>query len=320
LTESCQLQCELTPVLLAAPEDTLQIARQQRLAIEGLLNDGTNSFVKGFEFPSFEPQSSRSHSPTQEADSREGQIDPAGSDGFLGAVTPRNDPFAIPWIDPYTEMVFGFDETYSDFHDNIEPSPEFLTRTEHDVRGEADQRVQSVIEDKIRELGLDEHFNMSSLSELLFSGKSIAAHIARYFDKWQQACPIIHEASFDRDKVPLRLLVVMTLIGAMYSKDRERKCAGRQLLDIAELVVFDAEIFSSAAEIGRQIRMDQETAASHKREYTWDEFQELQAAYLMVEAQYWAGSRTSKGRAVDLRVGSLVSVCCFSPLRRRTQT
>jgi hypothetical protein len=295
----------------AGPAATPQAARQQRVAIEGLLNDGTSSFVKALGFPSFEPHSSRSHSPSQGSNSRDEQARTFGADGSLNAVAPLDDLFAVPSFDPYTEfMVFDFSDDYGDLGAHLLPSPEFPVPTIGGAQDEADQRVRRAIDDKIHQLGLDDCDDLCSAHELLLSGNNVAAHVARYFTRWQHSCPIIHEASFVRSSVPLTLLLAMSLLGAMYSKDRAKKLAARRLLDVAELVVFDVDMFSVEADIQRQIRSENpHIAVDRERHYTWEEFQELQAAYLMVEAQYWAGSRAAKRRVVDTRLGSVVSVC-----------
>lgn len=295
--------------ILAGTESCLPIAKQQRMAIEGLLNDGTSSFVQAFDLPSSELRSPRPQSPSRCADST---VNEHVSDGLLDGVAQSNDPFAVPWIDPYTETaVFGFPYDYIDFEAGLESDRDagFHYETLGDLEDEAGQRIRSTIEDKIREVGLDEHLDLFRCSQLLFSGNNVAVHISQFFGSWHHACPIIHEPSFDRHSVPLKLLIIMCLLGAMYSKERAKKLAARQLLDVAELVIFDAGASLFVADIKQHIRADREYATVSERDHPWDEFQELQATFLMVEAQYWAGSRPSRRRAIESRFGDVIRVC-----------
>ena len=294
------------------------------MAIEGLLNDGTSSFVEAFGFPSFDSSSrSRSQSPSQRTDLGVNQPGLALSNGMLEAPGPSMDPFAGSWIDPYAEvMVFGFPDDYIDFEANSVPSVEtdFQFDVIEEVENGSSQRIRSAIEGKIREAGLEEHEDLFRCSELLFSGNNVSVLISQYFATFHHACPIMHEASFDRHNVPFRLLMIMSLLGAMYLKNRRKKVAARQLLDVAELIMFDTEIFSMEAQIKKHIGADVQHTAVAEQEYTWLEFQELQASYLMVEAQYWSGSRSSRRRAVESRFGSIVYVCSCSLCFRSVAT
>ncbi|KAF7587891.1 hypothetical protein BBP40_006597 [Aspergillus hancockii] len=126
-----------------------------------------------------------------------------------------------------------------------------------------------------------------------------------YFKYWHPNCPMIHLPSFDPRNVSLSLLTSVCFIGAMYSENRKELSIAKRLVDFAELFVFSNGIFSCENEITSVFygtrNVDDEPSC-------WVQFQNLQAAFLMVICQYWSGSLTSRNRAMENRFGEVIKV------------
>ncbi|KAE8384113.1 fungal-specific transcription factor domain-containing protein [Aspergillus alliaceus] len=130
-------------------------------------------------------------------------------------------------------------------------------------------------------------------------------YMALYFKYWQPNCPMIHVPTFDPRTVSLSLLTSICFLGAKYTEDKIELDAAQRLVDFAELFVFSNGIFSCENEIGSMYcgaqNVDDEPSC-------WVQFQNLQAAFLMVVCQYWSGSRASRNRAMENRFGEVVKV------------
>jgi hypothetical protein len=126
-----------------------------------------------------------------------------------------------------------------------------------------------------------------------------------YFKYWQPNCPMIHVPSFDPRTVSLSLLTSVCFTGAMYSENKKELSIAKRLVDFAELFVFSNGIFSCENEITSVFygtrNVDDEPSC-------WVQFQNLQAAFLMVICQYWSGSLTSRNRAMENRFGEVIKV------------
>ena len=158
-------------------------------------------------------------------------------------------------------------------------------------------------------LALDEKARqeLTACLNFLLTAERIRKFISLYFRNWHLNCPILHKPSFEAANVPVSLVISVVFIGASYSKDQTERMAAKKLVDIAELVVFDSEIFSFEIEVTRAVQGDSTTPAPDS-DREWEVFQELQAGYLMVIAQYWGGSRGSKRRAMQSRLGDVINV------------
>ena len=99
----------------------------------------------------------------------------------------------------------------------------------------------------------------------------------------------------------------VTLMGAMYSPvDREVSTA-KLLLDLAELYIHSMEDLTDEFEIRQMLRLSAATSPDSIKLGPLA-FQYLQAAYLMVCVQFWAGSMVSRKRAIETRFGVVVKV------------
>ncbi|EFY91846.1 C2H2 finger domain protein (Zms1), putative [Metarhizium acridum CQMa 102] len=95
--------------------------------------------------------------------------------------------------------------------------------------------------------------------------------------------------------VATELLISIITFSAMYSHDKTDRLAARKLLNIAELVVFSAEIFAASHEI-KHASHESTAANSTQKEWDWYQFQQVQAGYLITTVQYRAGTRQAKIR------------------------
>lgn len=143
--------------------------------------------------------------------------------------------------------------------------------------------------------------------QFLLTTARIQKFVALYSKFWQTHCPIIHIASFDPEKVSLPLLASVVFMGSIYSDDLRESGVAKKVLDFAELFVFSSDIFAPESEIGANF------CSGHGVNEPSDSvhLQNLQAGYIMMTTQYWAGSRASRNRAMENRFGEVVKVCVF---------
>lgn len=139
----------------------------------------------------------------------------------------------------------------------------------------------------------------------LLTTARIRKFVALYSKFWQTHCPIIHIASFDPETVSLPLLASVVFMGSIYSDDLRESGVAKKVLDFTELFVFSSDIFAPESEIGANFR------SGHGVNELSDSvhLQNLQAGYIMMTAQYWAGSRASRNRAMENRFSEVVKVC-----------
>ncbi|KAK1141811.1 hypothetical protein N8T08_008476 [Aspergillus melleus] len=133
----------------------------------------------------------------------------------------------------------------------------------------------------------------------------IRKFVSMYFSYWQPSCAILHQPSFDPEIVPLPLLIAVVFMGAMYSDDATELYFARRLVDFAELVVFSSDIYSCESEIGSAFGGRRNTEIETN---DWSMFQNFQAGFVMVVAQYWGGSRISRNRAMENRFSEVIKV------------
>lgn len=128
--------------------------------------------------------------------------------------------------------------------------------------------------------------------------------IALYFKYWHPSCPLLH-VSFDPETVPLPLLATVAFMGAMYSNDQREAFVAKRVLDFAELYVFSSDVFLAETDIGIVFTGQQ---CYNDEKSNWARFQNYQAGFIILVAQYWAGSRVSRNRAMEIRFSEVVKV------------
>lgn len=146
----------------------------------------------------------------------------------------------------------------------------------------------------------------SDLNFLLTTSR-IRRFVSFYFKYWHPNGPMIHPPSFNVDTAPLPLLAAVVFMGAIYSDDVRETSIAKKLLDFAELFVYSSAIFSYESEIGASFGGT--TESFNENVNSWTQFQSIQAGFLMVIVQYWAGSRAARNRAMESRFSDLIKAC-----------
>ncbi|ETI26659.1 hypothetical protein G647_10319 [Cladophialophora carrionii CBS 160.54] len=299
-----------------------------RVSIQALLNGGIDTFTEAFNLPLCDDRQAGIQF-RQQNEEPEDEIDP--SHLKLEDQSPLTCDYSAMF-----EVPLGVDDQYLDFWTGpfgLMPSPSYsdlqlelydpsmvssemqMASTPSTTTQPPPDQAQYVsalamaIYNKLWCLALDEKARqeLTTCLNFLLTGEKIRKFISLYFRNWHLNCPILHKPSFDPANVPVSLVISVVFIGAMYSKDQTERLAAKKLVDVAELVVFDSEIFSFESEVTRSIQ-DESTPANPDSAHEWKIFQELQAGYLMVIAQYWGGSRGSKRRAMQSRFGDVINV------------
>ncbi|KAL5363875.1 fungal-specific transcription factor domain-containing protein [Aspergillus floccosus] len=303
-----------TPDDLVPPSD--------RGSIKFLLNGGTDSFTEEFLLP---PRSDRTrgleyHNQLEEAEQSrlaypvkdESGYGPAFVDSDPSTLSFFHDtfldffngPFGAPQkpvSDPFNGMVYptiippADDPNFAFAGEPIyEPERPFATAM-----------IQAILA-RAWSVPLDPkaHEEISINLNYLLTTARIRKFVAMYFKYWQPNCPILHYPSFNPDTISLPLLVSVTFLGAMYSRDQRESYAAKRLIDFAELYVFSSEVFAPEHEIG--------LAYSGVRHGEYDfnhyQFQNLQAGFIMCVAQYWSGSPMSRSRVMEARFSEVIRV------------
>ncbi|KAK5045362.1 hypothetical protein LTR84_009225 [Exophiala bonariae] len=301
-----------------------------RVSIKALLNGGVDTFTESFNLPPSDDRL-RSLEVHQRKDEQEEQ-----SASALNSPSEK-DANAIDYLSVF-ESPIGLDDQYLDFWTGpfgLIPSPSYSSSdTQIDlynpsifnIDGQTDRTsldpspgqpeqanhassLNLAIYNKLWCLALEPRSRqeLTTYANFLLTTEKITKFTNLYFRNWHLNCPMLHRPSFDPAEVPLSLLVSVVFIGALYSKNRSERFAAQKLIDVAELVVFDSEIFSLEMEASHVLQHESVSYAGPGG-HDWTPFQELQAGFLMVIAQYWAGARIAKGRAMESRFSDVIKV------------
>lgn len=146
---------------------------------------------------------------------------------------------------------------------------------------------------------------ISTSLQFLLTTARIRKFVTLYSKFWQPHCPIIHMPSFDPETVSLPLLTSVVFMGSMYSDDWRESGVAKKVLDFAELFVYSSDIFAPEGEIGASFSADR--GVDEPSDLV--QLQNLQAGYITMTTQYWAGSHVSRNRAMESRFGDIVKVC-----------
>ena len=304
-----------------------------RVAIQALLNGGTDTFTEAFNLPPCDDRQAglKFHQQHEESED-ESDLAQLKSEDESPLTFDYSTIFDIPvnMDDHYLDFrtgPFGLMPSPSDtdlqmpIYDPSMASPEIpVGSTPSTITHDQVEYVSALtmaIYNKLWCLALDEKAQqeLTACLNVLLTADKVRKFISLYFRNYHLNCPILHKPSFDPANVPVSLLISVVFIGAMYSKDQTERLAAKKLVDVAELVVFDSEIFSFEVEVTRTIQGDAKTTPKDA-DRDWEIFQELQGGHLMVVAQYWAGSRGSKRRAMQSRLGDVINVARSMQLHR----
>ncbi|KAJ5484844.1 hypothetical protein N7539_004832 [Penicillium diatomitis] len=140
---------------------------------------------------------------------------------------------------------------------------------------------------------------------LLLTTARVRKFVSLYFKYWQPSCAMIHVPTFNLETVGTPLLAAVTFFGAMYSSDPKEAHLAKRMLDIAELYIFSSHMYSPEFEVASTYT----GAPSLEDEASdWTRFQTFQAGFVILIVQYWAGSRSSKNRAMENRFSEVLKV------------
>jgi hypothetical protein len=273
-----------------------------QILIKFLLNGGTDSFTESFRLP---PSCDRIRGMAYHIQKRSEDADELDVN-FLG----------------HSNVLFSFDETNNtDFFDvnpiddppramevlsESFPSDPIIGRYHEDtnVENKSTLLIQRLYK-HAQTFNFDTDIQQTMYSNLhyLLVGSRIRRFVDMYFKYWHCNLQLIHQPSFDLDSVPTALLIAIIFVGAIYSNDENEVSAARQLLDIAEFSVFYAETFTGEISGSFNHKWSVERSSGFQ-----SHFENLQAGVIMVIAQYWAGSRSSRNRVMETRFGEITRV------------
>lgn len=148
---------------------------------------------------------------------------------------------------------------------------------------------------------------VSANLHFLLTTVRIRRFVALFSKFWQPNCPVIHVPSFNPETVTLQLLTAVVFMGSMYSDDPRESNAAKKVLDFAELFVFSSDTYAIETEIGANLSADRPVDEADDLV----QLQNVQAGFTMMVAQYWAGSRVSRNRAMESRFNDVVKVYLF---------
>ncbi|KAL2065310.1 hypothetical protein VTL71DRAFT_2979 [Oculimacula yallundae] len=308
LIASIQGYCRKQPC-----ESGAENGQSDKGSINFLLNSGTASFIECFRFPSSHERrnifnfrnAQRTSSSTDVIDSISNISDNGSgpSDTF--------DKESIDWSLFEEENLLRF--LSSPFVEGPIFGPEQpITGWSHTGEWEPPSLQSAAIVDSVLEKALSlqitppEQAHISQNLNFLFTPSRITKFLRLYFEFWHPHCPIIHQATFTIESAPIPLLASMVLMGAMYSQVDNEVNTAKLVLDLVELYVFSLEDLTDEYEIRHMLRVPS-ISAPNTIELSDLAFQYLQAAYLLVCVQFWAGSLVSRKRVSDTRFGVIVA-------------
>ncbi|KAI2787243.1 hypothetical protein POX_f07606 [Penicillium oxalicum] len=305
-----------------------------RGSIKFLLNGGTESFTEGFRLPprnDVERSMVCNNKTPLEESSPDGEIfqsmgmgmqgDQAGLPANFGGTDLNNLPF---FQDTFLDF---FNGPFGDGHKNVDGSypaqatytGNFATPTPNGHLALSGQTtlfepeqpfamalVQSILA-RVWTLPLDakSQEEISANLGFLLTTARVRKFVSLYFKYWQPSCAMIHIPTFNLETVGTPLLAAVAFFGAMYSSDPREAHLAKRMLDIAELYIFSSHMYSREFEVagtyaGLQSPGDELT--------DWTKFQAFQAGFVILIVQYWAGSRSSKNRAMENRFSEVLKV------------
>lgn len=132
-----------------------------------------------------------------------------------------------------------------------------------------------------------------------FNPFNLAKYLRLFWNRWSLHCPIIHEPSFEVDKTPTFMILIMVLIGCFMSNNPDDASNARKWLEIAEWTVFQQLSLWSPFK-----QSSEEVSGTLLR----DKLRLLQSALLVCTVQHWEGLKDSKERIRDQRFPAVVAV------------
>ncbi|KAH8802667.1 hypothetical protein F5884DRAFT_755982 [Xylogone sp. PMI_703] len=306
------------------------IPPQDRCSIKVLLNSGSASFIEFFRFPDRADQKTLYE--TNLASSSSTRENDTGAQGPAFEM-PHNenadfsDPFgSLPtdWLDfenedllevlniPFSGMLGMADGFTTDF--SIPHNPEIIPpislppQTDHETPSVQSTTIIQALGAKASQLGLNapaqEH--ILQILNYLFTPSRIEGFVKIFFDSFYPHCPLIHAPSYSVDTSPIPLLLILAVMGAMYSTNETDLSSAKLILDLVELYIFSLDDFTEEFDIRNFLRLS--TGENSRKEQESDPlaFQNLQAAYLIALVQFWAGNKAARKRSMEIRYNTVI--------------
>ena len=148
--------------------------------------------------------------------------------------------------------------------------------------------------------------NLASNVLFMLDASRVWKFLELYFENWHVNAPMIHPPSFNVETVPLSLLATVVIMGAIYSTNEHEAAVAKGLLDFVELFVFSGDVFSRERGVVLSF-----TPADERADHDiddWISFQNVQAGFVMLNVQYWAGKQASQCRAMEIRFSEVLMV------------
>ena len=153
-----------------------------------------------------------------------------------------------------------------------------------------------------------EQADISQHLNYLFVPSKIEKSINCYFEFWHQHCPMVHRPSFNIDTAPVPLLISMTLMGAMYSQTDHEVSSAKVALDLAELFIYGLDDFTDEYEIQQMLKFSATQSQNQTSATSYVALKNIQAAYLMIVVQTWAGNAAARKRSIETRFSIVIKV------------
>ena len=155
-------------------------------------------------------------------------------------------------------------------------------------------------------LALQDHERAEIQQELqnLCRPARVSRFVAHYFDIWHHNCRIVHRPSFGLDTCDEPLMLAVIFLGAMYSPNPVEPIAVAAVIEHVESFIFSC-LPSSSPEA------EHDGGATSVAKDNEQEFQNVQAAFLMVITLFWTGTEAQKRRAATELFDVVVEVSTF---------
>lgn len=289
------------------------MASSDRGSIGFLLNSGTAGFIESFRFPSsherrniFSFRSTHKDSVPSDFVDAFANTSENGSSSFSEVLEDE----LIDWSLFENENLIRFlSVPYAEMKDF--ETPAFMPDMQYPLEWEqpsiqSSSIIQGII-DRTTYLNIsrEEEQHVSQQLSFLFTPSKMSRLSDLAFEFWYPHCPILHQGSFDPHTSPLSLVASVVIMGAMFSKDEREVNTAKFLLDLVELYVYSMDDLTDDYEIKQMLRA---SAFSGSDDIAISNlaFQHLQAAYIILCTQFWAGSMVSRKRAIDTRFATVV--------------
>lgn len=266
-----------------------------RGSINFLLNAGTNSFIDCFQFPTTaENRNLYTH--------RNQQSCTDIIDHYSGSESGSYESDLGNWPVGNHNYINIMGSTFANFPNEISPTSQMAIRDWEPPSVQSSTIIQCIRERAMmiyatpqQQSDMDQHLNY------IFTPSKIIRFVNEAFSNWLPNYPIIHMPSFGIETAFLPLLAVITVMGALYSRDEVEVNSARSILDLVEYYIFSLDDLTDEHEI-RQIMQ------SGNLEESPFSLSSLQAAYIMVVLQFWTGSAVSKKRTIESRFTNVTRV------------